>query len=155
MKTLAGLSFAALASLALAAGCAKEKEDAAKTTVPAATPATPAPAAFATEAPDSLKALAKFSADSAATLALAKVPHGTVQKAELERENGALNWSFDISVPGQQGISEVNVNAVTGAVGTVEHENAASEAREARADSAAARTKRPGARAAVPAPTRP
>lgn len=145
------LAFAVLGGLALAAGCAKEKEnEAAEAAKPAATPAAqPGGPGFAVEAPDSLRALARVAVDSAARLALARVPNGAIDKAELEREQGAIIWSFDIKVPGQAGISEVNVNAVTGAVRPIEHENAAGEAREARQDSAAAR------RPAAPATKRP
>jgi len=118
---------------------------------PGAPAAAPAPA-FPVEAPDSLRALARITLDSAATLALARVPTGKIQKAELEKEKNALNWSFDIQVPGQSGITEVNVNAVTGSVLPTEHENVATEKAEAREDSAAAR--RPAARPATP-PRRP
>jgi len=153
MKTSSVLAAAVLAGLAFAAGCSKEKEEAAETpaAAPAVAPAAQAAAAFPTEAPDSLKAEARVSVDSAAKLALARVPNGTVQKAELERENNALIWSFDIQVPGQTGISEVNVNAVTGAVGATEHENAATETREAREDSAEARRSAAPVHSAAPA----
>jgi len=145
------IGIAAVAGLVLAAGCAKEKaNEAAEAAKPAAAQARqPGPPAFPVEAADSLKALAKVTVDSAAKLAVAAVPGGVIAKAELERENNALIWSFDLKVAGQLGLSEVNVNAVTGAVLPVEHENAASEAREAREDSARARrpaaptTKRP------------
>lgn len=155
MRTNGIITAAALAGLVLAAGCKKENEaaEAATPVVAAATPGTAVAAAIPTEAPDSLKALAKVSVDSAAKLAIAHVPGGVIEKAELERENGALLWSLDIRVPGQEGISEVNVNAVTGAVLPTEHENAASERREAREDSAHAR--RPAARPATPATKRP
>jgi uncharacterized membrane protein YkoI len=146
------LSIAALTGLAFVAGCKKEQganeaEDSTKTAVAPA--AQPGAQSYAVEAPDSLRALAKLPLDSAVRLALARVPNGAIDKVELEREKGAIIWSFDIKVPGQDGISEVSVNAVTGAVWPTEHENAAAEAREARQDSAAARrpaapvTKRP------------
>jgi uncharacterized membrane protein YkoI len=152
-----GFALAALAGLALAAGCAKEKaNEAAEAAKPAAAPAAqPAAPAYAVEAPDSLRALAKIAVDSAAKLALAHVPNGAIDKVELEREKNALIWSFDIKVPGQEGISEVNVNAVTGAVAPTEHENAAAEAREARQDSAAARRPAAPARPAAPTTKRP
>jgi hypothetical protein len=81
---------------------------------------------------------AKITLDSARAIALHKVPHGTVASEELERENGHLIYSFDVKVPGKSGIQEVNVNALTGTVLGVHHENAAAERKEARADSAAA-----------------
>ncbi|MDB4909583.1 MAG: PepSY domain protein [Gemmatimonadetes bacterium] len=86
-----------------------------------------------------LAAEAKITFDSARAIALHKVPHGTIASEELERENGHLIYSFDVKVPGKLGIQEVNVNAITGAVLGVHHENAAAERKEARADSAAAR----------------
>lgn len=152
MKTSSVLAAAVLAGLAFAVGCSKEKQEAAAPIAQAVAPAAvPAPA-FPVEAPDSLRVLATVSVDSAAKLALAQVPTGTVDKVELEREKNALIWSFDIKVPGKTGIEEVAVNALTGAVGATEHENAAAETREAREDSAAAR--RPAARPAT-APRRP
>jgi len=142
MITQRMLAAAVLAGLVLT-GCAKKENEAAQSAQPAAAPAQPAAPAFAVEAPDSLRALAKVALDSAAKLAQAAVPAGAIDKVELEREKGAIIWSFDIKVPGQEGISEVNVNALTGAVWPIEHENAAAEAREAREDSA--RAHRPAA----------
>jgi hypothetical protein len=154
MRTNGIIAVAALAGLTIAAGCAKKEAAQPAAQTPAAPAAAPAPA-FPVEAPDSLRALAKVSVDSAAKLAVARVPGGVVQKAELEREKNALNWSFDLKVQGQEGISEVNVNAVTGAVLPTEHENAVSEAREAREDSAHARRPAAPARAAAPTTKRP
>jgi uncharacterized membrane protein YkoI len=160
MRTTGILAAAALAGLALAAGCKKEQgeNEAAAAAKPAAAvriDAQPGAPAFPVEAPDSLRALAKITLDSASKLAIGRVPTGTIQKAELEREKGAIIWSFDIRVPGQEGISEVNVNATTGAVWPTEHENAASKAREAREDSAHARHPAAPARAATPTTKRP
>ena len=140
MKKLGVIAVVVLAGVAFAAGCKKDNEanEAAETAAQA--PAAPgAPAAFTVEAPDSLRALARISLDSASRLALARVPTGTIDKVELERENDALIWSFDIKVAGNTGIEEVAVNALTGAVGATEHEDAAAETREVREDSAAAR----------------
>ena len=147
------VAVAVLTGLALVAGCRKEQGDTdaadpARTAV-AAPSALPGVQSYALEAPDSLRALAKLPFDSAVKLALDRVPNGAIEKVELERENGAVIFSFDIRVPGQQGVSEVGVNAVTGAVGPLENEDAAAEAREAREDSAAAR------RPAAPATKRP
>jgi hypothetical protein len=123
MKTSSVVAVAVLAGLAFAAGCSKKPADeaAAAPAAPAAPAAAPAPA-FTVAAPDSLRALATVSLDSASKLALARVPTGTIDKVELERENNALIWSFDIKVPGKTGIDEVAVNALTGAVGATEHE---------------------------------
>lgn len=52
--------------------------------------------------------------------ALARVP-GTVRHEELEFEGGRWIYSFEITTGGP-GIEEVNVDADTGALLTVEHE---------------------------------
>ena len=140
MKKLGVIAVVALAGVAFAAGCKKDNEENEAAETAAQAPATPgAPAAFTVEAPDSRRALARISLDSPSKLALARVPAGPIEKVELERENDALIWSFDIKVAGNAGIEEVAVNALTGAVGATEHEDAAAETREAREDSAAAR----------------
>lgn len=83
---------------------------------------------------------ATVTAEAATRTALAQVPGGRVQSAELELEKGALIYSFDIKVAGKPGIEEVNVNARTGAlVGGVEHEGVKEEKAEKKADKAAAR----------------
>ncbi len=83
---------------------------------------------------------AKITEAAARATALKEVPTGTVKKYELERENGKLIYSYDISVPGKTGIEEVAVNAIDGTVVTHEHETpkaeraeAAKEAREKKA----------------------
>ena len=63
-----------------------------------------------------LKAQAKISKDDAEAIAQSKVPNGTFKESELERENGHLQWSFDMAVPGQKDITEVNIDAITGQV---------------------------------------
>jgi hypothetical protein len=66
---------------------------------------------------------AKVSKDAAQKTALAKVPNGAIKEGELEREDGKLIWSFDITILDSKDIKEVNVNAVTGdVVGDVETE---------------------------------
>ena len=70
----------------------------------------------------SLAKQAKISEDSAVKIALAQVPKGAIKSLELEKEKGKLIWSMDLVVPGTSGIEEVNVDAVTGAVVSVEHE---------------------------------
>ena len=52
--------------------------------------------------------------------ALAKAPGGTVKEGELEKEKGKLIWSFDIATPDTRDITEVNVDAITGQVVSVE-----------------------------------
>ena len=77
-----------------------------------------------------LQAEAKVSKADAEKVALAKVPGGTIKEGELEKEKGKLIWSFDISIPGSSDIKEVQVDAKTGEVVSVETETAAAEAKE-------------------------
>jgi uncharacterized membrane protein YkoI len=70
-----------------------------------------------------LWALATLPADSAVKIALARVPGGKVTQAELEEEDGRLIYSFDIKVEGKKGTDEVHVDARTGEVVKVEHED--------------------------------
>jgi uncharacterized membrane protein YkoI len=81
----------------------------------------PAAPAYKREVPAALLSQTKIREDSARAIALARVP-GTVTALELEREHGHLIWSFDLTVAGKPGIEEVNVDAVTGHVVSVEHE---------------------------------
>jgi uncharacterized membrane protein YkoI len=41
----------------------------------------------------------------------------------LEKEDGKLQWSFDVAAPDSQDITEVNVDAITGDVISVEKES--------------------------------
>jgi len=86
----------------------------------------------ATEAQEQAKlaAQAKVSRAAAEQTALSKVPGGTVKEAELEKEDGKLVWSFDITTPGAKDITEVLVDANSGAVVSVEKEKAEDEAKE-------------------------
>jgi uncharacterized membrane protein YkoI len=70
-----------------------------------------------------LMAEAKVSQTDAQATALAQVPNGTVKESELEKEHGKLIWSFDIATPGTKEITEVNVDAINGAVVSKEIEN--------------------------------
>ena len=79
-------------------------------------------AGCATENESQLQAKAKISKADAQATALAKVPNGTVKDCELEREHGKIIWSFAITTPDSKDITEVNVDALTGAVVNVEHE---------------------------------
>jgi uncharacterized membrane protein YkoI len=74
---------------------------------------------------------AKISEATARATALGQVPNGTVKSSELERENGKLIYSFDITVPGKTGIDEVNVNAIDGSVIAKQHETPKMEKKEA------------------------
>lgn len=79
---------------------------------------------------------AKITEAQAKTTALAKVPHGTVKSAELEREHGRLVWSFDLSQPSAKGVTEVQVDAKSGKIVSVKKETPAQETREAKAEKA-------------------
>ena len=85
--------------------------------------------------PAALKKDARISIEAARATALKKVP-GEIQEEELEKENGKLVYSFDIRVTGQKDITEVQVSAIDGSIVSVEKENAASEAKEKKQDSA-------------------
>jgi uncharacterized membrane protein YkoI len=93
---------------ALLAGCATEKS----------------------ESQAQLMSQAKVNKETAGQTALAKVPNGTIKDSELEKENGKLQWSFDLATPGSSDITEVNVDAITGDVISVDKESAQSEAKE-------------------------
>ena len=75
-----------------------------------------------------LEAQAKVSRADAEKTALAKVPNGTIKEGELEKEKGKLIWSFDIA--GSPGVTEVNVDAITGEVVGVENESPGKESKE-------------------------
>ncbi|MDB6095120.1 MAG: peptidase [Verrucomicrobia bacterium] len=81
-----------------------------------------------------LKAKAKISQETAIKTALESVPNGKIQSAEIEKENGKLVWSFDISVPDSKNITEVQVDAMTGKVVSTEVETPQDQAKEAAAD---------------------
>src|ERR1019366_4322030 len=83
-----------------------------------------------------LMAKAKVSRADAEKTALAKTPNGTIKEGELEKEHGKLIWSFDITTPDTKDITEVNVDAITGDVVSVEKEVAESEAKEAAGEKA-------------------
>ncbi|MDB6023726.1 MAG: peptidase [Pedosphaera sp.] len=82
------------------------------------------------ESESDLKAQAKVSEADAKQTALSKVPNGTIKEGELEKEKGRLIWSFDIAIPGSADIKEVAVDAISGAVVSVETETAAQQAKE-------------------------
>jgi uncharacterized membrane protein YkoI len=83
---------------------------------------------------EALIAQAKVTKEQATQTALGKVPNGAVKSAELEREHGKLVWSFDLAQPGKSGVTEVQVDAVSGKVVSLKRESAAQEADEASAE---------------------
>jgi hypothetical protein len=86
------------------------------------------------ELPDSLVAKAKITEDSAAKVAMKRVPKGNIESVALEREKGKLQYSYDIKVPGKTGVQEVLVSALTGKVMAVMHETPAMQKKEAAAE---------------------
>ena len=72
----------------------------------------------------------KITKEQATATALTKVPNGTIKESELEREHGKLVWSFDIATAGSKDITEVQVDANSGEVVSVEKESAKAEAAE-------------------------
>jgi uncharacterized membrane protein YkoI len=83
-----------------------------------------------------LKVQAKVTEPDARATALEKVPGGTVQSSDLERENGKLVWSFDITDPKSPNVIEVQVDAKTGRIVSSKIETPADQAKEAKADKA-------------------
>src|SRR5260370_20897208 len=84
-----------------------------------------------------LKAQATVSKAAAKKVALAEIKKRGLQRpkvneAELEQEKGLLIWSFDIATKGTKDITEVQVDAKTGAIVSVTTESAADEAKEKR-----------------------
>src|SRR5215471_2140512 len=79
---------------------------------------------------------ARITKHQAKKIALARVKHGTIKSAELEKENGVLIWSFDIARPGKKDVTEVQVDATTGKITAVEFETPLAEKKEAAEDKA-------------------
>jgi uncharacterized membrane protein YkoI len=94
----------------LLAGCASEKSEQTKQT--------------------RLESKAKIARADAQQTALQQVPNGTVKEGEIEKEHGKLIWSFDLATPGAKDITEVNVDAITGAIVSVEKEAPEPEAKD-------------------------
>lgn len=113
----------------------------AKSTVKTGTVAKPHRAVRKEESQAALLKEAKVSEAAARVTALKEVPTGTVKAEEIERENGKLIYSYDITVPGKAGIDEVNVNAMTGAVVGKSHEGAKAEKKEAAQEAKEKKTK--------------
>ncbi len=91
-------------------------------------------AAVASHVNHDLHAQAKVSEADARTTALQKVPDGIIASSELEKEHGKLIWSFDIKRPDSKDITEVQVDAKTGAIVSTQVETPADQAREKAAD---------------------
>ena len=77
---------------------------------------------------------ATVSKSQAEKTALDKVSNGVIKSEEIEREHGKLIWSFDISTSGTKSITEVQVDAKTGKIVSVQVETPKDQAKEAAAD---------------------
>jgi len=97
-------------------GCMTEKEEGEKTTSA------------------KLEAQAKISKAEAEKIALDKVPGGTIKEGDIEKEKGKVIWSFDIATPGTKDITEVQVDAMTGAIVDIARETVADQEKEKRQD---------------------
>jgi uncharacterized membrane protein YkoI len=73
---------------------------------------------------------ARISKPEAEKIALAQAPGGTIKEGELETEKGRLIWSFDIATPGSNDITEVQVDAQTGKLVSVDKETPTQQAKE-------------------------
>ena len=87
--------------------------------------------AFAAPTEAELTKEARISKAQAEKTALDKVPGGTIQSGELEREHGKLVWSFDIAMNSTSNVTEVQVDAKSGKIVSVKTETAADQAKEA------------------------
>ena len=91
-------------------------------------------ALFAASSESELMKEAKVSKSQAEKTALGKVPHGVIKSEELEREHGKLIWSFDIATSGAKNITEVQVDAKTRKIVSIQVETPKDQAKEAAAD---------------------
>lgn len=81
-----------------------------------------------------LRANAKITETQARSIALAKVPNGTIKEGDIEAEKGRVVWSFDIVTAGAEDITEVQVDANSGEIVSVATESPKDEAREAKGE---------------------
>ena len=88
-----------------------------------------------------LLARARVTPDSARRLAVAQVANGVIDEEEIEEEHGKLVYSFDIKVRGRRGVEEVQIDALSGAMVSHEHETPRQAARERAADARGAAKK--------------
>jgi hypothetical protein len=70
-----------------------------------------------------LAEVSRAEAEKAARRRLRVGGQASVLSSELEAEAGCLIWSFDVKIPGEQGISEVHVDAGDGHILSVKHES--------------------------------
>lgn len=131
MKTRVMLTLALLLTTTAACTEGPEREEGPENEAAEMAETAPATRNGMIELPADLLARATVNVKDALATALASVPGGRISAGELEEEDGALIYSFDIAVEGQEGIEEVQVDALTGKVTSQEHESAEDEAAEA------------------------
>jgi hypothetical protein len=81
-----------------------------------------------------LRAQATITQAEAEKIALARVSDGKVKTVELEKEHGKLIWSFDISMQKSKNITEIQVDAKTGKIVSIQTETPKDQAAERAAD---------------------
>lgn len=86
--------------------------------------------AQAAQPTQALLSQAKISQEQATRTALTRQPNSTVRSVELEREHGKLVWSLDLAEAGKSGVSEIQIDALTGKIISQKTESAAQEASE-------------------------
>lgn len=86
-------------------------------------------------------ARARITPDSARQLARSRVANATIVEEGIEVEKGKLVYSFDMRTAGRSGIDEVLIDALTGAIVSVDHESPAQEAAERAQDARARRAR--------------
>lgn len=91
-------------------------------------------------APASEQTHPKISMKQARAIAMKKVPGAKIASEELEREKGRLIYSFDMKTK-HAGVTEVNIDAMTGDVVDVHHETPAKESAEKKQESKEKQTK--------------
>ena len=74
---------------------------------------------WARESESELLEQARVTKHQAKRIALAKVKRGTIKCAELEKVNGVLTWSIDVTQKGKKDLTDVWVDATTGKITAV------------------------------------
>ena len=73
---------------------------------------------------------ARVTKHQAKRIALAKVEHGTIKRADLEMASGVLIWSVDVTQPGEKDLTDVWIDATTGKITAVNVETPTFEKKE-------------------------
>src|SRR6476646_7255780 len=73
---------------------------------------------------------ARVTKHQAKRIALARVKSGTIKCAKLEKENGVLSWSVDVTQPEKKDITDVWVDATTAKITAVNVETPTFEKEE-------------------------